>query len=127
MFDSLHRMDRGEATSVIYYSIRLLKHLERVKGDDFLRKARILIDEATNEEFDLVINVIREIEAVENLKLEDLSQEKAEFYIITLSELILERNRKELNLDPERGRRLLRELREAVFTAPLNQASKTSL
>jgi hypothetical protein len=126
MFEQLQKLDREQAISVVYYSIRLLKHLERLKRGYSLSEAILPLPEADEEDARLVPNVVREIEAMENLKLEDLPQEKVEFYIITLSELILERNRKELNLDPERGRKLLQELREADFAAPMGRTAKTS-
>jgi hypothetical protein len=115
MFEQLLKLDREQAISVVYYSIRLLKHLERLKNGYTLFQIILPLPEADEKDARLVPNVISEIEAVENLNIEDLPQEKAEFYIITLSELILERNRKELNLNSERGRKLLRELREAVL------------
>lgn len=79
MFDRLYEIDRSLAISAAYFAIRVLKHLDRLRGQSVSgidgMKRFIYLGDATVEEIALVERLLEEICEREGMEINEISAE----------------------------------------------------
>ncbi len=110
MFDDILAGKPAEVVDrAVYLAIRQIRH----KHADMLAPERTRKGKANGmASLQIGKQLVQEVEKKEKKKLPDISDKRLERYIVTLSNLMVERAKSEVGADPEEGRRLLEELRQ---------------
>lgn len=114
MFDYLNATDDMTLTSVVYEAGLVLYERELHRNGPALPALRGS-SRHTAQVIRLVHRVLQEIEAEEGMRFTDLPPELYEKYLRILSGIAEERRRSRPGFDPERGQRLLEELRRDYY------------
>ena len=99
----------------VYYATRLIKHrlgLIDVKSGLIVKG---LSSEPSPEAEQIALEIIKEIEQIEGIPLQETSKECAKKYVNALADIVRQRSVDNLRYDEERGRELLEELRKPTL------------
>ena len=96
----------------VYYTGRLLQRRKDLR--DVFQGFRVpnVASEPSDQEQDIAFRLLRRIEWEEKTSVHDLSDQQARKYLQRLDKIVWERIRARDGFDPERGERLLADLRE---------------
>ena len=120
MFEAAASMSTDQLIDVAYYTRLALQHWYT---PDDLHQYPLLAgssSEPSPEDQELACRWLEEIQDHEGRPIDQLDHETISQYVGVLSDMILERTESEGTRDPERGERLLEELRRAVPWPPLD-------
>ena len=113
--DSFERMlthlPMSDVIGSVYYTGRLLQR--RKDLPDVYQGFRVsdIASEPTDYEQNIAFRLLRQIEHEEQKPVRDLSDQQAGKYIVRFSRIVQQRIRAQQGFDPERGKRLLADLR----------------
>jgi hypothetical protein len=114
MFEKLlEPIRRSLLVEVVHYAIRLIKHRAKLSDVESGYIVRGLSSEPSPEGEQIALKVIKEIERVEIIPLQKMSEKEAEKYINMLADIVDQRYTEELGYDRRRGQELLEELRKS--------------
>lgn len=114
MFESLESLPATRAVAVAHQVVAIVRHLKPLARPEREKLARVRAEVVQEPETNLALAVVDEIERLEGASLADLAPEVVDRYLAELSDLAMERTRREFRLDPQRGRERLREMRRAA-------------
>ena len=116
MFEYLNALDDMTLTWVVYEAGLLLYEREKHRyAAPALPALRGSVPDTTGEVTCLVHRVLRDIETEEGMHFTELPPRLYSKYIFLLSGISEQRRRSRPGLDPERGQRLLEELRRDYY------------
>ena len=107
----LTKLSMSEIVGSVYYTGRLLQR--RRDLPDVYQGFRVpaVASEPTDHEQAIAFSLLRQIEQEEQKSVRDLSDQQAGKYIVRFSRIVQQRIRAQQGFDPERGKRLLADLR----------------
>jgi hypothetical protein len=112
VFDFLEGHPSSFAMEVLFYVIRMLRHANSVDSLDLDWLRARFADNPNSKEFPLAVQLLQSIELSEGSPIRLLRPERREHYSKVLTDLFFAHSNRDYQPDPERGRRLLEELRK---------------
>lgn len=111
MFEVLSSLPAATTVTVAHQAIRILRHLARLPEKHREAIALRMQDVLKESDTDLALQVIKEIEAVEGVRIADLPEPGIARYTAELSGIAERRTIEELGSDVEHGRAVLDRMR----------------
>ncbi len=112
VFDFLEGYPSSFAMEVLFYANRILRHASSVDRLELEPLRARFADDPNSEEFSLAVQLLQSLELSEGSPIRLLRPERAAHYSRVLTDLFFAHSKRDYQPDPERGRRLLEELRK---------------